>query len=49
MKLRSIGFAIMLCVVSIGANVTVRAAAGKDEVKRVGAVDHRPERDDGRG
>ena len=38
MKLRSIGFAIMLCVVSIGANVTVRAAAGKDEVKRVGAV-----------
>ncbi len=38
MKVRNVVFAILLCVVVAGANITVRAAAGKDEVKRVGAA-----------
>ena len=38
MKLKIVALGMMLAVVAIGANVTVRAAAGKDEVKRVGAA-----------
>lgn len=41
MKLRNVTLGILLCVMAIGANVTLRAAAGKagkDEVKRVGAA-----------
>lgn len=38
MNVRSVGLGILLCVVAIGTNSTVRAAAGKDEVKRVVAA-----------
>jgi len=38
MKLKSVAPAILLCVIATGADTTVRAAAGKDEVKRVGAA-----------
>jgi lipid-binding SYLF domain-containing protein len=37
MKWKNVGLGLLLCVVATGANVTVRADAGKDEVKRVGA------------
>jgi lipid-binding SYLF domain-containing protein len=36
MKGKNVGLGLLLCVVATGANVTVRADAGKDEVKRVG-------------
>jgi lipid-binding SYLF domain-containing protein len=38
MKFRNVALGILLCVLATGASVTVRAAAGKDEVKRVGAA-----------
>jgi lipid-binding SYLF domain-containing protein len=38
MKVKHVALGIALCVVATGANITVRAAAGKDEVKRVGAA-----------
>src|ERR1051325_1820628 len=38
MNVKSVGLGILLCVVAIGTNSTVRAAAGKDEVKRVVAA-----------
>jgi SH3 domain-containing YSC84-like protein 1 len=38
MKSKNVALGILLCVVAMGANSTVRAAAGKDEVKRVGAA-----------
>jgi SH3 domain-containing YSC84-like protein 1 len=38
MKLKSVAPAILLCVVATGADTTIRAAAGKDEVKRVSAA-----------
>jgi lipid-binding SYLF domain-containing protein len=38
MRMRSVALGIALSVVAIGAGVTVHAAAGKDEVKRVGAA-----------
>jgi SH3 domain-containing YSC84-like protein 1 len=38
MKSTNVALGILLCVVATGANVTVGAAAGKDEVKRVGAA-----------
>jgi len=38
MKVKNVALVILLCVVATGANITVRAAAGKDEVKRVGAA-----------
>jgi len=38
MKSKSIVLGILLCVVATGSAITVRAAAGKDEVKRVGAA-----------
>jgi lipid-binding SYLF domain-containing protein len=38
MKVKNVGLGLLLCVVATGANITVRADAGKDEVKRVGAA-----------
>jgi SH3 domain-containing YSC84-like protein 1 len=38
MKLKSVAPAILLCVVATGADTSIRAAAGKDEVKRVSAA-----------
>jgi lipid-binding SYLF domain-containing protein len=38
MKLKSVALGILFCVVATGASITVRAAAGRDEVKRVGAA-----------
>ena len=38
MKSKSVVLGILLCVVMAGSALTVRAAAGKDEVKRVGAA-----------
>jgi lipid-binding SYLF domain-containing protein len=38
MKVRNVVLALLLCVVVGGVNITARAAAGKDEVKRVGAA-----------
>jgi len=38
MTMRNVALGIALCVVATGASMTVRAAAGKDEVKRVGAA-----------
>lgn len=38
MKLKKAVLATLLCVVATGAGITVRAAAGKDEAKRVGAA-----------
>jgi lipid-binding SYLF domain-containing protein len=38
MKLKKAVLATLLCIVATGAGMTVRAAAGKDEVKRVGAA-----------
>jgi lipid-binding SYLF domain-containing protein len=38
MKLKSVAPAILLCVMATGSDITVRASAGKDEVKRVGAA-----------
>jgi lipid-binding SYLF domain-containing protein len=38
MKVKKVVLGILLCVVATGANITVRAAAGGDEVKRVGAA-----------
>jgi hypothetical protein len=37
-KVRNVALGIVLCVVATGATITVRAAAGEDEVKRVGAA-----------
>jgi lipid-binding SYLF domain-containing protein len=36
--MRNVALGIALCVVATGASMTVRAAAGKDEVKRVVAA-----------
>lgn len=38
LKMKKAVLATLLCVVAAGAGITVRAAAGKDEVKRVGAA-----------
>jgi len=38
MTMRNVAVGIALCVVATGANSTVRAAEGQDEVKRVGAA-----------
>ena len=38
MKSKNVVLGILLCVVMAGSALTVRAAAGKDEVKRVGAA-----------
>lgn len=38
MKSKNVALGILLCLVATGANSTLRAAAGKDEVKRVGAA-----------
>jgi SH3 domain-containing YSC84-like protein 1 len=38
MRVRNLILGTLLCVVATGANITVRADAGKDEVKRVGAA-----------
>jgi len=38
MTMRNVALGIALCVVATGASMTVRAAAGKDEVKRVVAA-----------
>lgn len=38
MTKRNVALGIALCVVATGASMTVRAAAGEDEVKRVGAA-----------
>jgi lipid-binding SYLF domain-containing protein len=37
-KLRNVAFGILVCVVTTGASITLRAAPGKDEVKRVSAA-----------
>jgi SH3 domain-containing YSC84-like protein 1 len=38
MKAKNVALGVLLSVVATGASITVRAAAGKDEVKRVGAA-----------
>lgn len=38
MKLKRVAIGILVCVAAAGANFTLGAAAGKDEVKRVGAA-----------
>jgi hypothetical protein len=38
MKVRNVALGIVLWVIATGAAITVRAAAGEDEVKRVGAA-----------
>jgi SH3 domain-containing YSC84-like protein 1 len=38
MNWKHVALGIVICVVAAGANMPVRAAAGKDEVKRVGAA-----------
>jgi hypothetical protein len=38
MTVKNVALGIVLCAVATGATVTIRAAAGKDEVKRVGAA-----------
>jgi SH3 domain-containing YSC84-like protein 1 len=38
MKAKNVALGILLCAVATGGSITVRAAAGKDEVKRVGAA-----------
>jgi lipid-binding SYLF domain-containing protein len=38
MRVKNVALGIVLCAVAAGATITVRAAAGKDEVKRVGAA-----------
>ena len=38
MTAKNVALGILLCVVAAGTTITLRAAAGKDEVKRVGAA-----------
>ena len=38
MKLKNVALGILVCIVTTGANITLRAAPGKDEVKRVSAA-----------
>jgi hypothetical protein len=37
-KLKNVALGILVCIVTTGANITLRAAPGKDEVKRVSAA-----------